>query len=219
MMRFFDIGFPSKRVAALGAAVIAAGAIAGVALAGENAPPDLTSPSPSGQASSVSSELSSSFAILRRSGQPSDALSSAAASGVQTPGGASQHYGVNPSLARLAGSPGGAAIWLVPGSTGSCIALATGGGSCGPNDLLTQQGIVLALVPTSGAPPTVYGVVPDNASVTATDSAGAQSSVPLSGQAFILTAANAASFTIHTPSGTAVTHTLPSTPPPGPPGS
>src|SRR5258708_39375860 len=97
MMGFFNIGFPSKRVAALGAAVIAAGAIAGVALAGENAPPDLTSPSPSGQASSVSSELSSSFANLRRSGQPSDALSSAAAPGVQTPGSASQHYGANPS--------------------------------------------------------------------------------------------------------------------------
>lgn len=218
MIGFRDFRFPSTRLAALAVGVVAAGAVAGVALAGENAPPDLTSPSPTGQATSVPSELLSSFAILRRSGQPSDALSSAAASGVQTAGGTYQHYGINPSLARLAGSPGGAAVWLVPGTTGSCMALASGGGSCGPNDLVTQQGIALAIVPTSGAAATVYGVVPDNASVTAADSAGAQRSIALSGQAFVLTATNAVSYTIHTPSGGVVVHALPSTTPPGVPG-
>ena len=208
----------SKRVIAVGVSVVAAGAIVGVAAAGENGPPDLSSPSPSGIASSIPSELSSAFAILRRAAQPSDALSAAAASGVQTAGGLSQHYGINPSLARLAGSPDGTAVWLIPGSTGSCIALDKGGGSCGPNALVSQQGLLLAIVPTSGALPTVYGVAPDNATVTAKDATGAEKSIPLSGHAFSLNGATAVSFTIHTPSG-AMTHALPSgSPPPTPNG-
>jgi hypothetical protein len=207
----------SRRGVALGAAVIAAGAIAGVAFAGENAPPNLSSPSPSGEATSMPSELSSSFAILRRAKQSSDALSTAAAAGVETAGGVSEHYGINASLARFAGSADGTAMWLVPGSTGSCVATDTAGGTCGPNDLMSQHGAVLALVPTSGGPATVYGIVPDNATVTATDAAGTQSSIPLSGNAFSVSGASAVSFTIHTASGD-ITHTLPSgRPAPTPP--
>ena len=218
MMKMPNIRRSSTRGVVLGTAVIAAGVIAGVAFASENALPNLSSPSPSGKATSVPSELSSSFAILRQPRQGNDALSAAAASGVDTAGGVSEHYGINPALARFAGSVNGTAIWLVPGSTGSCIATNTAGGICGPNDLISEQGAVLALVPTSGSSATVYGIVPDNATVTATDAAGNQRLIALSGNAFSVSAANAVSFTIHRATDE-VTHALPSGQPPPAPGS
>jgi hypothetical protein len=214
------LGITKRHVAAIGVVVLAAGAVVGgVALAGESPPPNLTSPSPSGQATSIPSSLSSAFAALRRDRQSSDALTGAAASAISG-GGDFAHYGVNPSLSRLVGSVSGAPVWLVPGSSGSCLVLSSGASACAANEIVTQQGVVIAMVPTSGAPATVEGIVPDGASVTTINTAGAQTPVPLSGQAFSVSAADATSFTIHTVSGGTVVQPLPTgKPPAGPSGT
>lgn len=203
-----------RRLVAIGSVAIAAGVIAGgVALATDTPAPDLTSPSPSGQATSIPSGLSDAFAALRAGRQSSDALSGAAATAISNTG-AFAHYGVNPSLSRLVGSLGGAPVWLAPGSTGSCLVLSSGASVCGPNETIAQRGIAIALVPTSGASATVEGVVPDGASVT-TSSAP----VSLSGQVFSVSAANATTYTIHTPAGGTITQPLPTGKPPASPPS
>ncbi|MHB8576827.1 MAG: hypothetical protein ACYDCQ_16020 [Dehalococcoidia bacterium] len=214
MSDLVNIHWRSKKSIAVLVVALVALAAGGVALAGEDTP-DLSAPSPLGQATSVPSELSAAFSMLRGP-RGQQALSSAAAAGAQTPGGLGEHYGVNPSLARLAGSPAGMAVWLIPGSTGSCMALERGGGACAPNTTVAAQGITIAVVPTTGAPATVYGIAPDKANVTATGSTGAARAVPLSGQAFSVSAADAVSYTVHTTAGSAVARALPSPPTSGP---
>lgn len=207
--------FPVRRklfVGALAGTAVVLGAGAGVVMAGVDTPPDLSTPSPGGQATSIPSELASSFAFLRRPQQPSDALTGAAASGVG--GGAVAHYGINPSLARLAGSIDGSPVWFVPGSTGSCIVLREGGSSCGSNELAAGEGVYIALVPTSGAPATVVGIVPDGAHVTSANASGSEAPVSQSGQAFRVSGADGAtSFTIHTPNGGSVVQSIPTSQP------
>jgi hypothetical protein len=217
MSKLPNIQLRSKRsavIVAVMAAAVAAGSVA--ALAGESAAPDLTVPSTVGVAPSIPAELSSAFSFLRGPKQSADILSGAAASGLKAPGGVAQHYGVNTSLARLAGAPGGLAVWLVPGSTGSCIALATGAGACGSNAAVTDEGLVVAVIPTDGTPASVYGVVPDNGSVTETNARGTTASVPMSGPVFSVTAADAASFAVHTASGRTLARPLPAPPATGP---
>ncbi len=226
-MRIFRGNRRSRRLGWLGAAVLVGGGAAGGAIAsgvsasgattGDNSS-HLSSSVRSGEATAVPQQLSSAYSVFGRAKAGFDNLPTAAAAGTQATGGMFNQYGLNPALARYVGSANGTAMWLVPGSAGSCLILATGGGSCGATDLIAQQGIVVGLVPTSGAPASVLGVVPDKAHVTATDSAGAQQSVGLSGNAFGVTAAaHTASFTIDESNGGKTTQTLPSSGPPAPP--
>lgn len=117
-------------------------------------------------------------------------------------------YGANPSLGREAGSIGTEHLWLVPGDSGSCLELDSGYSACGSNALAEQQGVWLILKPVSGATPTMYGIVPDGATVSG-DSASA--SVSQSGNAVMVmpTSTTAGQFTIHTASGTSVDMTVP----------
>lgn len=117
-------------------------------------------------------------------------------------------YGANPSLGREAGSIATEHLWLVPGDSGSCLEVDSGYSACGSNALVEQQGIWLILKPVSGAAPTMYGVVPDGATVSG-DSASAR--VSQSGNAVMVTpnSSTAGRFTIHTASGTTVDMTVP----------
>lgn len=117
-------------------------------------------------------------------------------------------YGVSPSLGRDAGSVGAQHLWMVPGSSGSCLWLAGGGSACGPNALIARQGVWLMLVPVSGTAPTVYGIVPNGATV-----AGEAANVVQSGNAVMVTpsSSRAGRFTVRTQRGATVSMTVPAT--------
>ena len=110
------------------------------------------------------------------------------------------------SPGREAGTIGHERLWMVLGRSHSCIAIDDGGGACGPNWLVARQGVLLMLVPVSGAAPTVYGIVPDGAEVT-----GRAAEVTQSGNAYMVrpTSRDTGRFTIHTTRGATVTMTIP----------
>jgi hypothetical protein len=184
--------------------------------------PDLTAPSPLGTASSVPSGLAASFAILRRPRDPAvDAVPAAGTAGaISVVGGIGQHYGVNLDLSRFVGAVDGSSVWLIPGSTGSCIYISgDGGGVCGPNDLVSMQGLVQHLVPVAGGATTFIGALPDGASVTATNTTDTQAPVSVSGAAFNVSGdTGLRSVTIHEAHGQTLTLDGPSSAPsPTPP--
>lgn len=188
------------------AAVLALAATSGAIAAAVLGFPDLTAPSPLGQAQAVPSELTSSFAVLRRDRRAGDALPTKAIGGTPTGSGdLVRHWGINVKLSRLAGVVDGERIWLVPGNVGSCIGLADGSGACGPNKLVAVQGLVLMLVPVSGVPVTFIGVLPDGAWITATDVNGSHHRVTSAGAAFRISRdPDLRDVTIHKHDGTTV---------------
>ncbi len=206
----------SKTGIRLGLAIAACGVAVGGALAAEQTPPpDLSAPAAT-VASSPPAALASAYGVLRSSAN-ADSSSKSLATDVAGPG---QHWGTNASLARRAGSPVGDAIWLIPGSAGTCIEMAAGGGVCGPNAGVVQQGEYVINEPPSGqGTSTIEGIVPDGSQVTA--NTGTNASVAQDGNAFVLSApANEAiNFTISTPSGSYPQSIAPATPNPSPPTS
>jgi len=189
------------------AAVLAASA--GIALAAGVLGPDLTSPAPGGPAFAPPSSLTSSFAVLRRPRQASDSLPPAEAAATRTE--VARHWGVNPDLSRLMGVVDGMRVWLVPGSIGSCIyGPGGGGGACGANGPIAEQGSLVALVPVNGGAPSIIGVVPDGATVTATNADGSPAPVSRSANAYSISGdPKLRSFTIHEASGKIFTQSAP----------
>ena len=206
----------ASAVLALATALAASGAIADAA--GLLGPPDLSAPSPLGVASSIPSGLASSFAILRRDPQPADALPLGTTL-MAVAGGVGSHYGINITLSRFVGTVDATSMWLVTGSTGSCMYTAHDGGVCAANDLVSSQGLVGAQVPVAGGADTFIGVVPDGASVTATNTDGTPGPVSRSGAAYSVSGdADLRSVTIHEADGQVVTLPAPgpvSAPSPG----
>jgi len=160
-------------------------------------------------APSVPNELRSSFASFRRAAVSADALPAAAQATV-TQGGNSSH-GLNPSLSRLVGEAGGSKIWMVPGTSGSCLYdTLSGGAVCGSNTDVSSHGLSLLLVPVSGAQPTLVGLVPDGATVTATDATGAETAIPTSSSVFRVTGNGGGKVTIQSASGSSQVLSIPS---------
>jgi hypothetical protein len=175
-------------------------ASAGIAVAACVLGPDLTSPAPGGTATSQPGSLTSSFAVLRRPRQAMDALPAAGVLAMTTE--PTRHWGVNPNLSRFMGAIDGTRIWLVPGSIGSCIYGPGGGSVCGPNGPIAEHGLMAALVPVNRSAPSIIGVVPEGAVVTATNADGSPAPVSRSGNAYSISGdPNLHSFTIHDASG------------------
>lgn len=197
-----------RRLAAAAMLALVLVASAGIALAAGVLGPDLTSPAPHGPATSPPSSLTSSFAVLRQPRRAIDVLPAAGTAAMETA--PSRHWGVNPALSRFMGTVDRSRIWLVPGSIGTCIYGAAGGSVCGPNSQVVQRGLTGALVPVNGGPPTILGVVPDEATVTATNSDGSPAPVSRSGNAYSISGdPNLRSFTIRDTSGTTFTTSAP----------
>ena len=193
-----------------GAALIALVLVActGIALAAGVLGPDLTSPAPRGPATSPPSSLTSSFAVLRQPRRAVDVVPAAGNAAMQTA--PARHWGVNPALSRFMGTIDRSRIWLVPGSIGSCIYGAAGGSVCGPNSLVVQRGLTGALVPVNGGPPTVLGVVPDDATVTAANIDRSPAPVSRSGNTYSISGdPNLRSYTIRDRSGRTFTTSAP----------
>lgn len=166
---------------------------------------DLTAPSPSGIASSIPSSIESSFAIARTARTTQDTLPAEAVQSLEASGSLAVHYGVNPALARFAASISSTSVWLVPGDTGSCIWIEGQGAECGPNELVSTQGLALAAVPVSGSASSVIGILPDGASVTASNEDGSSANVTTSGDAYYIVGQAATTQpVIHTAAGTTV---------------
>jgi hypothetical protein len=194
----------AKLTAKASLTLVACGVAAGIALtvgvaAGSDQPSPATSathisPSP---AATVPSDLASSYRLLTSAA--STVLPTSLASNLEWAAG----YGVNPSLGRDAGSIGVEHLWLVPGSSQSCLELASGSTACGPNTLVEQQGVWAILKPVSGAAPTMYGIVPDGATVSG-DPASAE--VSQSGNAVRVTPSSSVpgQITLHTGGGTTI---------------
>jgi len=110
------------------------------------------------------------------------------------------------SAGREAGTIGHERLWMVLRGAQSCIEIDDGGSACGPNWLVARQGVLLMLVPVSGAAPTIYGIVPDGAKVT-----GRAASVTQSGNVYMVrpTSRRPGRFTIRTARGRTVTATIP----------
>ncbi len=198
-----------RRLTAAVVLVVVLAASAGIALAAGVLGPDLTSPAPGGSASSPPSSLTTSFAVLRRPRQAVDYLPDPGTAAMSTA--PTRHWGVNPALSRFMGAVDGTRIWLVPGSIGSCIYGPGGGGSaCGPNGPIAEKGLMLALVPVNGSAPSIFGVVPDDAIVTATNTDGSPAPVSRSGNAYSVSGdPNLRSFTIQDASGKTFTTSAP----------
>jgi hypothetical protein len=204
----------SRQFVILGASVVVLGAGTGAALAGEVAAPELSAPAGSGIPTAAPSVVAGAFPVLSGPRRSADMLPASATTALSTPGSFGTHYGVNLGLSRLAGVVvGGTSVWLVPGSSGSCIWLSSGGGSCGENQSIAAEGLAVALVPVSGAPATLIGIAPAHASVTASSKTAGDTTVALSGEAFTLSAAGRTSYTVHTPAGQATTQLPTGTPP------
>ena len=181
----------------------ASGAIADAS--GLLGPPDLSAPSPLGTASSIPTDLASSFAILRRPREPGDALP-AGTPPIAVGGGTTAHYGININLSRYVGTINGTKMWLVAGSTGACMYTADQGGVCAATAVVTTQGLFGAQVPVAGGADTFIGVIPDGASVTATNTDGTPARVERSGSAFAVTSdPRLSAVTIHEPDGQQLT--------------
>ena len=196
---------PSALVAALALAVASAAITSSAGLLGlplfwQHNP---AAPSPHGMATSVPSELASSFSFFQRPRQPAiDSLPAAVVPYMAHNAGVS-HYGVNASLSRFAGTANGDPVWLVPGLEGSCL-YGSGnlGMACTANERVATQGITGALVPVDGSPVTIFGVLPDGASVTARNSDGTNAHVARSGSAYTVAGDPAlATVAIHETSG------------------
>lgn len=219
MMR---IAFPSRRVLALGSALITVAASAGGTLAATSGSSSSNQRSSAGSPQStmsqaVPNELTSSFASLRRAVRAADSLPAEAEATV-THAGNSLSYGLDPSQARLVGEAGGSKIWLVPGTSGSCLYDAlSGGAACAANAEVSAYGLSLLLVPVSGAQPTLVGLLPDGASITATDSRGSKTSMPTSSSVFRVTGYGGGNVTIQTVAGSPQVLSIPS-PSPAPAG-
>jgi hypothetical protein len=173
-------------------------------------------PSPVGAASAIPSDMTSSFAILRNPRQPAiDALPAAGVAQVSTAGGLGLHYGVNPDLSRFVGTLNGmGAVWLVPGKLGSCVYDANGL-ACGSNVVMSTRGSLELQLPVAGGPDTFTGVVPDGATVTATNNDGSAAAVSRSGNAYVIDGdPNLRSVTIHETGGQESTSTVPTLSPP-----
>jgi hypothetical protein len=181
------------------ATLAATGAIADAA--GLFAPPDLSSPSPLGTATTIPSDLASSYAILRRSREPADALPPGT-NAIAVGGGTGAHYGINVSLSRFVGTINGTRMWLVAGSTGACMYTADQGGACAATKTATTQGLVGTQVPVAGGADTFIGLIPDDATITATNTDGTPAPIKRSGNAFAVTGdPDLHTVTIHEPSG------------------
>src|SRR5579862_5092967 len=157
----------------LGIGLAAAGATPGASLFGQ----DLTAPASGGVAASVPSSVTSSFAIARAPRTSQDSLPADAVQSLEASGSLAVHFGVNPALSRLAGTVDGTAVWLVPGSAGSCMWVDGEGAECAPNSFVSSQGLQLVRIPVSGAASSAIGILPDGASVTATNDDGSQAAV------------------------------------------
>jgi hypothetical protein len=167
-------------------------------------------PSPYGTASSIPTDLASSFAILQRPRQPAiDALPAAGAAAI-TAGPGGQHYGVNPALSRFAGTVDGVSFWLVPGNLGSCMYTLTDGDVCTSNALMSTHGAQELLVPDAGGSATLIGIVPDGATVTATNADGSAFSIPLDVAAYTVSNdPNLRSVTVHETNGQQYANDIP----------
>jgi hypothetical protein len=175
-------------------------------------------PSPYGTAKSIPSDLSGAYAILRRARNSADALTGGVAGGnaaITTPGGNGQHYGASPALSRYLGKIDGTAFWLVPGNRGSCVQTSNYGTVCTSNAHFETQGTSALLAGTAGYPSTVFGAIPDAATVTATTRAGTPAKVQRASNAFLVTGTNLATVTIHQQDGRDDTLDIPQTPAPG----
>jgi hypothetical protein len=207
-----------RRLTAGVALAVVLAASAGIAAAAGVLLPDLTSPAPGGPASSPPSSLTSSFAVLRAPRRATDSLPAAGTASMTTE--PTRHWGVNPNLSRFIGAVDGTRIWLVPGSIGSCIYGPGGGGSaCGPNGPIVEKGLMLALVPVNGSAPSIIGITPDGASVTAKNADGSPAPVSRAGNAYAMSGdPNLRSFTVHDASGKTFTTPAPArAPAPQPP--
>lgn len=206
-------------------AAASSGGVALPAAATTTSSPTFIGQSASPEPSTIPSSLAGGFAMLRRGQSASDVPAANLLTSVQqTPGGPASRFGVNAALSRLAGSPGGAPVWFIPGSSGGCLLDASGGGGCGPTEGpkgIAKQGIFTVRVPVNGGAPTVQGILPDGATVQAIGSTGsAIPGVQQSGQAYSLPPGTV-SFTIHLKDGSTMNQPMPPTgalptAPPGP---
>jgi hypothetical protein len=162
-------------------------------------------PSPYGTATSIPRGLASAYAILRTPRNPTiDALPNNpnGVGAITVTGGGGGHYGVNPALSRFAGTVDGESFWLVPGNLGSCVDTTSDGSICTSNTLMSSGGAQGLLASTTGAADTFLGIVPDAATVTATNRDGTPAPVNRSGNAYIVTGdPNLQSVTVHEANG------------------
>jgi len=176
--------------AAVGLALCGAAGGAATAMGSDAVPPNLDG-SPAGSIASVAqSDVATSFSQLNAQATSIDALPAAGIQSVEAPGGLGAQYGVNPGLSRYMGAVENQGIWLVPGSSGSCIWLTTYGMVCAPNSQVATQGLTMVLVPVRGGTSVAIGVLPASASLTATNSDGTDAPIETAGQVYGLAGAS-----------------------------
>lgn len=190
------------------AVFLTAGAGSAVAVSVLRAP-DLSTVAP--KAAAAPAGLASAFPVIARARVTADGLpSSINTAPFGAEGGSGAHYGVNPSLTRRVTAPNGMNMWIIPGSQGVCIMLATGQGACGSSQRAETEGIFVILAPISGrGPSTVDGILPSGASADLTGASGAPQPVDVAADgAFSVTGPQASTITVHTTTGSAASDTL-----------
>jgi hypothetical protein len=107
--------------------------------------------------------------------------------------------------------------WVIPGRSGICLVLPSlsnrlyMGTTCASSASADAGGLITVERPTSG-PPVAYGLVPNGASVTATDKDGSSTTVPITSNLFVYGGQTVRSVSLHVPGGGAKTMELARTP-------
>ena len=165
--------------------------------------------------------LKDTFSVLRsaKAGATSSqaALPAATATHLTEPNAEVSEYGLEPARATYVALTSTAHGWVVPGRSGICLVLPSPsnpiyiGTTCASTTSADAGGLIAVERPTSG-PPVAYGLVPNGASVTATDVDGSSTTVPITSGLFLYGGQTVRSVTVHVHGWSAKSRTLAGTP-------
>jgi hypothetical protein len=153
---------------------------------------------------SADRRLGSRFSVLAGSSSGA-ALPAGTATHLTAPGTLVSEFALEPTSA-VAVEINDTQAWVIPGRRGICLAVSgvlLTTEVCGPLANADAGCLVMVLRPSSG--PVIYGLVPDGASVTVTDTDGSSSGVPVTNNVFVRADPTAQSVSVKPIGGPAMT--------------
>jgi hypothetical protein len=148
--------------------------------------------------------LGSRFSVLRSAKLAASTavapLPAATAKHVTEPGTLVSEYELEPAEAAYVEISVTTHAWVIPGRKGMCLAVPVFKGlsiatTCGSSASAEEGGLVMVRRPSSG--PVVYGLAPDDASVTVTNEDGTSTDVPVTHNVFMYADPTAGAVTVH----------------------
>lgn len=150
------------------------------------------------------------FSVLHsaRVATSSEELPASTAKHLSEPGTEDSEYGLEPADARHVQLNASTHGWVVPGQAGVCLVVPSSNGDwistdCGSVGSANVGGLVMVARPASG--PVLYGLVPNGASVTVTNTNGSDASIPVADNVFMYADPNVQSVSVRAAGASVVT--------------